>query len=128
MISIHEILNRQPGDYFLGVIELEGCNVVGIVDDPVGVSLGEVRLQYPLEFLLKPRDGGPETNVGYIIPEIGLPDERIIDGGSVDIHMGNSAFGKTYFSTLRSLMQGPPTIYYPQIIKRPGGGTPNGTR
>ena len=130
MTSIHEILNKSPGDFFLAVVELEGCSVIGIIDDPVGVALSEVRIHYPLEFLVRVREADPaDADIGFIVPEIGLPDETIIDAGTVDIHMGNSPFGLSYFTAVKSLIRGPVMNYHPKIIKRPlMGGTQNGTR
>lgn len=131
MTSMHEVSNKPPGDFFLAVVSMEPFSVVGIIDDPVGIQLSEVRLQYPLEFWLPPKgvDHNKDVNIGFIVPELGIPDEMIIDAGSVDIHTGGSTFGLLYFGALKNLIQGPATAFKPKLINRPlPGGTQNGAR
>lgn len=135
MTSIHEILSKPPGDFFLGVIELDhDVGLVGIIDDPVGVDLPAVRLAFPLEFkaqLIGNEQQASRAQIGFILPELGIPVERVIDAGSVDIHMGNSDVGRLYFGALRRFSDFPKLDYIPSIIKRPGQnlrGVPSGVR
>ena len=131
MTTMHEITNRPPGDFFLAVVVMDPYPVIGIIDDPVGIALSEVRLQYPLEFWLPFQElkQGTPVNIGFIVPELGVPDEMVVDAGSVDIHTGNSPFGLRYFEALKKLIQGPATVFQPKLINRPSqGSTQNGTR
>lgn len=118
MTSLHEILNKTPSDYFLAVVDMDGSFLIGIIDDPIGISLSELRLQYPLEFMA--RSPSPSrTELGYIVPELGVPDETVIDAGTADLHMGGSPLGLSYFAALKSLVRGPTTSFEGSIIRRP---------
>lgn len=116
MTSIHEITSKPPSSFFLAVVEMEGSSIVGIVDDPVGIELSAVRLGYPIEFVQR-WDGGKVLQK-VVVPECGVPDEMVIDAGSVSVHMGSSPFGLTYFQNLQELGRIRPPIYDIQKISR----------
>lgn len=129
MTSIHEITSKPPSSFFLAVVELEGSSIVGIVDDPVGIDLSAVRLGYPIEFVQRWDNG--KVSQKLIVPECGVPDEMVIDAGSVSVHMGSSPFGLTYFQNLQELGRIRPPIYDIQKISRTDAnkwGNGNGIR
>lgn len=127
-MTLNEVLSGSPGQFFLGVVELENTQIIGIIDDPVGIELTAVRLGYPLEFAQK----WEETDVALaiLVPEAGVPDELVIDAGAVAIHSGRSPFGQQYFENLKVIARIAPRKYKAVHLSRNQmrGGTADGPR
>ncbi len=106
MKTLVEILATEPRDLFgifIGVIEYDTYSVVGVVDEPMGVDSREARISYPVEFVNRlNNESGTTVNTLFIMPEYGIPEERLTDG-QLDLYRGNSPIGIGYFGALKKI-------------------------
>lgn len=126
MRTLLNILESPPKSFFVGVVELDGSSLIGVIDEPVGIELQLVRLSYPLEFLVRHGKDNMEVVPGFINPELGIPEEIVLEAGSVSVHAGDAPFAQIYFEALRRITKGPQMKYEPVIIRRPAPGGTNG--
>lgn len=112
MIAITELFSRVPRDLFVAVVELEATNLVGVIEDPLDLDPNNARLGYPVEYAAKLTKTGTECKCEnrFVIPEFGVPEEKIIASDIISIHRGDSVIGMLYLKVLKEMTSDKPPI------------------
>lgn len=122
MLTLAQTLSKAPSEIYIGVVELEEYFVVGTVDDPIGLDLPSLHLGYPLTFIKKiiPMPMGDikkkmKSRCSFILPDLGLPYERILETDNFDLYRGDDIIGKAYLEALRDIIKAPSIAEFEHI-------------
>lgn len=120
LLSLAEVLNKKPSELYLGIVELEDRQVIGVVDEPMGLDLPSVHLGFPIDFLevivfVDASKSKTKSEISFILPSKGLRCEKVIETTDVDIYYGDDPIGKAYLEALGSLQRAPHIAEYKHI-------------